>query len=122
MNDYCDKVQFLLYGKDIIYPMGLDNLLKQAASGKHLYFSPSGKGLTESEQENWNNISRLIRDGYVSGFSENRYAITHEGRLFLSRGGYTIEAKKSKNSLFAFRISIISIIVAIISFLVSIFS
>jgi hypothetical protein len=119
MNEYCAKIQCLIYGDDIRYPIILDELLNQASSKKQIHFSPAGIGLTEPEKHKWECISKLIQDGYISGVADSSYAITHQGKLFLSHGGYTAEAKKSKNALFAFRLSVVSLLVAVISFIVS---
>ena len=78
-------------------------------------------GMTHSDREHWQRICHLKREGLVSVDMERHvYRITIDGRNFLAAGGYTAEAKKSKNEVYAFHISLAAIAISIISLIVTV--
>ena len=66
-------------------------------------------------------LDELRREGLISEDMERHvYRITIDGRSFLASGGYTAEAKKSKNDVYAFNISLAAIAISLISLIVTI--
>jgi hypothetical protein len=122
MNEYCKKISLLIYGNEILYAMELDDIMREMHRFNRFVFRPEKRELSFPEEETWRNLSHLIRAGSVTGVADSTYSLTQSGRIFLANGGYTTEAKKSKNALFAFRISLASITISIITFLLYIFN
>ncbi len=116
------KLNTLIYGDEINIAMRLDELLKTAASdGGVAYEVVPSCGMTLSQREHWQRICHLRREGFISEDMERHvYRITIDGRNFLASGGYTAEAKKSKNEVFAFRISLAAIAISLISLIVTV--
>lgn len=116
------KLNTLIYGDEINIAMRLDELLRAAASEDRVAYQHMCKGgMTHSDREHWQRICHLKREGLVSVDMERHvYRITIDGRNFLAAGGYTAEAKKSKNEVYAFHISLAAIAISIISLIVTV--
>ena len=116
------KLNTLIYGDEINIAMRLDELLMAAASEDRVAYQHMCKGgITHSDREHWQRICHLKREGLVSVDMERHvYRITIDGRNFLAAGGYTAEAKKSKNKVYAFHISLAAIAISIISLIVTV--
>ena len=116
------KLNTLIYGDEINIAMRLDELLMAAASEDRVAYQHMCKGgMTHSDREHWQRICHLKREGLVSVDMERHvYRITIDGRNFLAAGGYTAEAKKSKNEVYAFHISLAAIAISIISLIVTV--
>ena len=116
------KLNTLIYGDEINIAMRLDELLRAAASEDRVAYQHMCKGgRTHSDREHWQRICHLKREGLVSVDMERHvYRITIDGRNFLAAGGYTAEAKKSKNEVYAFHISLAAIAISIISLIVTV--
>ena len=116
------KLNTLIYGDEINIAMRLDELLRAAASEDRVAYQHMCKGgMTHSDREHWQRICHLKREGLVSVDMERHvYRITIDGRNFLAAGGYTAEAKKSKNEVYAFHISLAAIAISIISRIVTV--
>ena len=116
------RVRWLIYfyGGHILEAMMLDEILEDINNRGMLQYSferiPS-----KSEKDLIQNLDFLVKEGYLKSYSDNHYNIEQKGKLHLSSGGFTTEAKKAKNSLYAFRVSIIAITIAILSALSSFF-
>ena len=116
------KLNTLIYGDEINIAMRLDELLRAAASEDRVAYQHMSKGgMTHSDREHWQRICHLKREGLVSVDMERHvYRITIDGRNFRAAGGYTAEAKKSKNEVYAFHISLAAIAISIISRIVTV--
>ena len=111
----------LLYGDDIQWAMQRDELLRQAGTDEGLVQDiVDVHNMTSAEERLWYEIHHLYVVGYLCPRKDYGYMLTEDGKEFLYNGGYTGELKKSKNDIYAFRISVIAIIVALVSLLVSI--
>ena len=64
-------------------------------------------------------LQRLIKDGYLEN-NHGMIRISSEGLVFLAEGGYTHHFIETKRSNYSFWISLISIALAITSFVISI--
>lgn len=117
------KARWLVYfyGGHIIEAMMLDHVLEIINNQTMLQFS-FGRIPDKSEKDLSRIIDFLISQGYIKSYSDDSYAIQQKGKLHLANGGFVTEAKKSKNALFAFRISIISVTIAILSGLATFFA
>ncbi len=108
-----------LYGGEIVEAIVLDDVLSHIQANRMVGYKlddPAGK-----HRNLIRDLDYLTQEGYLSAYSDNHYAITKKGALKLSSGGFTGDAKKSKNALFAFRISLVAITISCISFIVSLF-
>lgn len=116
------KLNTLIYGDEINIAMRLDELLRAAASEDGVAYQHMCKGgMTHSDREHWQRICYLRREGLISEDMERHvYRITIHGRSFLASGGYAAEAKKSKNDVYAFNISLAAIAISLISLIVTI--
>lgn len=116
------KLNTLIYGDEINIEMRLDELLRAAASEDGVAYQHMCKGgMTHSDREHWQRICYLRREGLISEDMERHvYRITIDGRSFLASGGYAAEAKKSKNDVYAFNISLAAIAISLISLIVTI--
>lgn len=116
------KLNTLIYGDEINIAMRLDELLKEAVTENGIVneYIPA-YSMTHSQREHWQRICYLRREGLISEDMERHvYRITIDGRNFLASGGYTAEAKKSKNDVYAFNISLAAIAISLISLIVTI--
>ncbi len=116
------KLNTLIYGDEINDAMKLDELLKEAVTENGIVneYIPA-YSMTHSQREHWQRICYLRREGLISEDMERHvYRITIDGRNFLASGGYTAEAKKSKNDVYAFNISLAAIAISLISLIVTI--
>ncbi len=116
------KLNTLIYGDEINDAMKLDELPKEAVTENGIVneYIPA-YSMTHSQREHWQRICYLRREGLISEDMERHvYRITIDGRNFLASGGYTAEAKKSKNDVYAFNISLAAIAISLISLIVTI--
>jgi len=116
------RLNTLIYGDEINIAMRLDELLRAAASDGGIEYQHMCNGMmTHSQREHWQRICHLRREGLISEDMElHVFRITIDGQNFLASGGYTAEAKKSKNEVFAFRISLAAIAISLISLVVTV--
>ena len=116
------KVRLLIYmyGGHILEALFLDHLLEKMNADGMTGFSferiPS-----DGEKNMQRDLDFLVGEGMLQAYSDNHYDITKPGKLKLAGGGYVGDMKKHKNALFAFRISLVAIGLAVVSFLVSLF-
>ena len=117
-----EKMLFLFYGKEIEWALRKDIMLKSARRSEGLIFEVKDvNNLTKEENDTFADIRFLLNCGYITPNFEVGYSITNVGQEFLSLGGFTTEAKKNKNAVFAFRISVASLLISIISLLLCFF-
>ena len=109
-----------MYGINILYSMKLDNILSKLMENEFVQFK-SQRIPTDIEKEIDNQLDYLVQEGLIKEYSESHYAITEKGKFHLSKGGFSTQAKKEINSLLAFRMSLIALILSIISILKSLF-
>jgi hypothetical protein len=114
------KVVEIFYGIEIKSSMQLDDMLRRSMSANKLAYHCDCPP-TEPQKELWQQISHLRLNGYVTEVDHHIFAITERGKQYLASGGFTGEAKKSKNALFAFSISIVALVISIITFLLYVF-
>lgn len=118
LSNFKVRLLIFLYGGFILEALMLDELLSSFKSRGMLQYS-FGRIPTDSEKDLIRNLGFLVEEKYINAYSDEHYDITQKGALHLAHGGFLSEAKKSKNALYAFRISLISIIIALISILVT---
>lgn len=114
------RLRMLLYGRNIFEAMELDLLLEELKTRGILRIA-TGRTPTDVEKGTQEDLAYLVQEGMIKALHDQHFQITKKGRLKLAGGGYTGDAMKDKNALMAFRISIIAITIAIISFLVNLF-
>lgn len=118
--DFKTRVQIYMYGIHILEAAQLDHILEKLKDQPFSHF-PISRTSEDFEKYLQEDLDFLIQQKMIKEYQNNAYTLTKKGRLKLASGGYIGDVKKDKNALFAFRISITAIILAIISFLVSIF-
>jgi len=109
-----------MYGGEIVSAITLDDLLNHIKSNGFTGFDFN----TSQKLIHRNIISDLdylCQDGLIKALDNNFYMITKKGELKLSSGGFTGDARKDKNALYAFGISVVAIAIAVISFFLSLF-
>lgn len=112
------RMLVLLYGKEIVSAIEYDEMLRAAYRDGSIFYRASIYPPTEDERETYRKFMHLKTTGYIDyGQESGQYRITELGKLFLSKGGFTGEAKKSKHAIRAFTISVISLLISAISFL-----
>ena len=109
------RILYKLYGAEYIEAYRLDSILEVFTDEKIRDIST----VTEQPQGHERVFDNLIRDGYLKQ-SGTCYEITSEGLLFYGQGGYTNQFLLSKRANWSFIISVISAIIAIASFFISI--
>ncbi len=111
-----DRILFKLYGAKYMEAYKLDSMLEIFSDEKvrDLSLLTTNKPI-ESDRI----ITKLINDGFLD-ISGSYHKITSEGLLFYGQGGYTHQFLVSKRSNWSFVISVISVIIAIASFVISI--
>lgn len=114
------KIKWLIffYGADILETMQLDEILRELK--RHDIKQFITRNDNKVSQALQSNLDYLVAEGYLKAYQDANYSITQKGRLILASGGFTTDAKKNKNALYAFRISILSLTIALISFIISI--
>lgn len=114
------RFKVFMYGIHILEVMDLDAILEKLNQQAFTQFSVDNDpdDVSHSIQEN---LDFLLSEAMIKAYDNQSYSITKKGRLKLASGGYVGDAKKDKNALFAFRISITALVLAITSFLVSLF-
>lgn len=101
-----------IYGKYILEAIVLDDILRNLKAGKE----PVSQNLSR-------NLEYLEKKRYIKPYYDfYPTQITQEGLNYLAKGGFTTEAKKSKNALFSFRISVIAITISLLTFLIQLFN
>lgn len=115
------KLKVLLYGEEIVWALRKDEMLKRADSEEGLFFNCTDfNNMSREEAGVWYDIQYLFDRGYIYLNADGGYSITSAGRDFLSRGGFETEAERSKNDIYAFRISVVAIVFSLVSLLVAI--
>lgn len=117
---YQVKWLIFMYGGDIVSAITLDELLCHIKSNDFTGF----KLIDQSKPIHRNitsDLDYLCQEGLIKPYDDHFYSITKKGELKLSSGGFTGDAKKDKNALYAFRISMVAIVIALISFILSLF-
>lgn len=109
-----EKILEKLYGADYFEFMRLDQLLREFKEGEYIAAS-SLFGVLEAGDRC---ADKLLRDGYLKKYGSS-LKITSEGLLFRAAGGYTREFLKAKRASVSFWISIISVLIACTSFVIS---
>jgi hypothetical protein len=108
----------LLYGEEICAALDYDVMLRDAYRNGVITHVVSAYPPTEGEKETYRKFMYLKTSGYIDYAQQpNTFRITESGKIFLSRGGFTGEVKKSKHAIMAFTISLISLLIAAMSFL-----
>lgn len=116
------KLLNLLYGSEIKWALQMDEMLRRAASPEGLIFECRDMhNMTYSEKEVYRNIRYLVHSGFICPNVGGGYSITSSGNEFLANGGYETEAKRSKNDIYAFRISVVAIVFSFISLVIAFF-
>lgn len=115
ISDIKVKILLELYGSEYMEAYRLDSILKIFSDEKirEPYIT------TRQSQEEERVFDKLIKDGYLLKH-DTCYEITSEGLLFYGQGGYTNQFLLSKRANWSFIISVISALIAIISFFISI--
>lgn len=118
--NFSTRFKVFMYGIHILEVMDLDAILEKLNQQAFTQFSVDNvpDDVSHSIQEN---LDFLLSEAMIKAYDNQSYSITKKGRLKLASGGYVGDAKKDKNALFAFRISITALVLAITSFLVSLF-
>jgi hypothetical protein len=64
-------------------------------------------------------LTALLQDGYLSEGNTygSNFSITTSGQIFLSKGGYTVQAKRSRQSIISFWVSIVALACSICALL-----
>lgn len=116
MGEIKSKILFRLYGMEYFEAYRLDSILEIFSDEKQRDL----ENIANKPKGHERVIEKLIKDGYLVK-RYDIYEITSEGLLFYAKGGYTGEYLLHKRSNCTFWISIMSAIIAIISFFISIF-
>lgn len=130
------KIKWLkfLYGDEITYALVLDNILfdlnytnisKKKAPMNIFSYKKNNSNLEQLiyVSRRGKDLDYLEKIGYVRRSSSSSPPfITEEGLSYIAKGGFTTEAKKSKNALFSFRISIVAITISLLTFLIQLFN
>ncbi len=119
--EFRTRLNVFLYGSYILEAMALDVMLKHIQLNGMTQFTIN-RIATEESIALQKDLDYLVTEQLIKPYSNNHYQITKKGDLKLASGGFKDDAKKSKNALYAFRISIVAITLTIINFLVSLFS
>ena len=113
-----DKIRtpllFSLYGADYIEAYRLDSFLKIFLDEQPRCLGSLAGTLKEHDRV----LDKLIRDGYLKE-NDGMYEITSEGLLFYGEGGYSARFLTAKRASISFWISIVSIIIAAFSLIIS---
>lgn len=109
------KILFRLYGSEYMEAYRLDSILKVFTDENMHNLDNVAKCPKELERI----IDKLFKDGYIQRDCEY-YKITSDGLLFYAKGGYTNQYLSAKRANCSFWISIISAIIAVASFFISI--
>ena len=115
---YKTRLNVLLYGAYILEAMALDELLQQIKSNGMMHFA-FDKTATRESRALQKDLDYLVSEQLLTAYNNHHYEITKKGELKLAAGGFKADAKKSKNALYAFRISLVAITISIIHFLYS---
>lgn len=115
------KIDKLLYGDEIEWALRMDEMLKRASDGALFFECQDPNNMSKEEEMLWHDIRYLVNRKFVCPNVDGGYSITGTGSEFVSRGGFRTEAKRSKNDIYAFRISVVAIILSAISLVVAIF-
>lgn len=108
------RVRNNLYGREYFEYYYLDSILDKLSDGETV----SSKSVWGKSPAGDRVFSKLITDGYLCEIGDT-LRITSEGLLFIGSGGYSSRFLQSKRSSLSFWISIISIIIACASFIIS---
>lgn len=116
------KLVFIIYGEEIKWAMRQDEMLKAAARRDGLSLNLADPdNPTKDEQDKLDELWQLERQGYIVPRLGGGYGITALGSELLSMGGFTAEAKKSKNDVKAFGISVTALVISLASLVLSLF-
>lgn len=118
---YKTRLNVLLYGAYILEAMALDELLHQIKLNGMTGFSFDTLSTYEG-RELQKDLDYLVSEQLLTAYNNHHYEITKKGELKLAAGGFKADAKKSKNALYAFRISLVAITISIIHFLFALLS
>ena len=110
------RILFALYGSEYMEAFRLDSMLNAFTDEKMHDINRVEKHPKEFERI----IAKLVRDEYIKNSCGYYYEITSEGLLFYAKGGYTGQYLSAKRTNCSFWISVISAIIAIASFFISI--
>ena len=105
-----------LFGDSYLEVYRLDTMLESFIDTKCRDY---GWVLKDNNQDIFRITSRLIKDGYLER-SGNDVRITSEGLVFLAEGGYTRHFIEAKRNGASFWISLVSIALAVASFIISV--
>lgn len=105
-----------LFGSSFLEVYRLDSMLESFIDTRERDYDWI---LRDKNQDVFRIINRLLKDGYLEK-DGNAVRITSEGLVFLSEGGYTHHFIETKRSGASFWISLISIALAVASFIISI--
>lgn len=103
-----------LYGRKYFEYYFLDSVLDMLSDGKPI----SGENVWGKLPAGNRVFSKLLSDGYLCETGDT-LQITSEGLLFIGSGGYSSRFLQSKRSSVGFWISIISLVIACASFIIS---
>ena len=109
------KILFKIYGFEYAEAFRLDSIL-MVLSDENLH---NLDNVSKCPKELERIIDKLVNDGYIKRDCEY-YKITSDGLLFYAKGGYTNQYLSVKRANCSFWISIISAIIAVVSFFISI--
>ena len=108
------RIRSRIYGYEYFEYSFLDSTLNEMKYGEH-FSSESIFGKLEAGDRVYN---KLLADGYIEKVGDI-LRITSEGLLFLGEGGYTSRYISSKRNTFSFFFSVIAILIATASFIIS---
>lgn len=114
ISDIKVKILFGLYGSEYMEAYRLDSLLEVFSDEEIRDLST----IANQSKEHDRVIEKLVKDGYLKIY-DTWYEITSEGLLFYGQGGYTNQFLLPKRSKWSFVISIVSVLIATVSFFIS---